>query len=123
MPNLMSRPCSNRGCPNVAGSDGLCPDCKRERDAVRDPLTLRWLNSKRYKVGRLSFLGRNPLCRSCLEKDGGITPATVLDHITPHGGDPALFWDASNWQALCKTCHDTKTTNERYHGANKKGRG
>ncbi|MGN8738508.1 HNH endonuclease signature motif containing protein [Bilifractor sp. HCP3S3_D3] len=36
-------------------------------------------------------------------------PATVVDHIVPHRGDPKLFWDRSNWQALCKRCHDKKT--------------
>ena len=30
----------------------------------------------------------------------------VVDHITPHNGDPALIWDQDNWQTLCKRCHD-----------------
>jgi 5-methylcytosine-specific restriction endonuclease McrA len=38
---------------------------------------------------------------------GEIVPATVVDHIKPHRGDPELFWDASNHQALCKHCHDS----------------
>lgn len=47
--------------------------------------------------------------------------ATVVDHIAPHklgdaksSGDPEriaaawkLFWDRSNWQSLCKFCHDS----------------
>ncbi|WP_330848890.1 HNH endonuclease [Mangrovicoccus ximenensis] len=33
-------------------------------------------------------------------------PAQVVDHIQPHRGDQSLFWDVSNWQALCKCCHD-----------------
>lgn len=41
--------------------------------------------------------------------------ATVVDHIIPHRGDQKLFWDRSNWQALCKSCHDSKTmTEDRY---------
>ncbi|WP_317617964.1 HNH endonuclease [Rhodobacter capsulatus] len=32
--------------------------------------------------------------------------ASVVDHITPHRGNKALFWDRYNWQALCKPCHD-----------------
>lgn len=40
------------------------------------------------------------------EQVGRITPATVVDHIKPHKGDPELFWDTGNWQPLCKTCHD-----------------
>jgi predicted kinase len=37
------------------------------------------------------------------------TPADTVDHIIPHCGDYALFWDSGNYQSLCKKCHDTKT--------------
>lgn len=37
---------------------------------------------------------------------GRDTEATVVDHIEPHNGDRALFWDSQNWQALCALCHD-----------------
>jgi len=43
------------------------------------------------------------------ERKGHVIPATVVDHIIPHRGDETLFWDESNWQALCKKCHDRKT--------------
>jgi 5-methylcytosine-specific restriction endonuclease McrA len=41
------------------------------------------------------------------EQRGRATPATVVDHITPHDGDEVLFWDETNWQSLCKHCHDS----------------
>ncbi|WP_390622926.1 HNH endonuclease [Ralstonia syzygii] len=41
-----------------------------------------------------------------------MVPATVVDHIVPHKGDQHLFWRRSNWQALCKACHDRKTARE-----------
>ena len=31
----------------------------------------------------------------------------VVDHITPHRGDEALFWDANNLQSVSKRWHDT----------------
>ena len=37
---------------------------------------------------------------------------TVLDHIVPHRGVAALYWDQSNWQGLCVTCHGSKTARE-----------
>jgi len=40
------------------------------------------------------------------EARGRVTPATVVDHITPHRGDMARFWDRENWQSLCAPCHD-----------------
>lgn len=52
--------------------------------------------------------GSSPWCIRCKEK-GRLVPATVVDHIKPHRGDPDLFWDEKNWQPLCKSCHDHKT--------------
>lgn len=37
------------------------------------------------------------------------TRASIADHIKPHRGDRALFYDAANLQAMCKACHDRKT--------------
>lgn len=62
----------------------------------------------RWRQARLAFLDDNPLCVSC-QSQGLLTPATVIDHIIPHRGNQARFWDMNNWQALCKSCHDTKT--------------
>ncbi|HWL55465.1 MAG TPA: HNH endonuclease [Paracoccus sp. (in: a-proteobacteria)] len=33
--------------------------------------------------------------------------ATLVDHIKPHRGDKALFWNWNNWQALCAPCHSS----------------
>ena len=41
------------------------------------------------------------------EKVGRLQAAHVVDHVTPHKGDLDLFWNRSNWQSLCKTCHDS----------------
>ncbi len=62
----------------------------------------------RWRRARKAFLRRHPLCAECM-KEGKVTPATVVDHIVPHRGDPTLFWDIKNWQPLCKGCHDRKT--------------
>jgi 5-methylcytosine-specific restriction protein A len=39
-------------------------------------------------------------------KAGYIVGAAVVDHIRPHRGDAVLFWDETNWQPLCRPCHD-----------------
>jgi 5-methylcytosine-specific restriction protein A len=65
----------------------------------------------RWNKARLAFLAAHPLCEAC-KRRGVYTRATVVDHIVPHRGDQALFWDESNWQALCKPCHDKKTGEE-----------
>ena len=50
----------------------------------------------------------HPLCAFC-QAEGKVVPATVVDHIIPHRGDQRLFWDQTNWESLCKGCHDKKT--------------
>jgi len=61
----------------------------------------------------------------CL-KQGKPVRATIVDHITPHRGDPGLFWNPKNWQSLCKQHHDsTKQREEKSNilmGINRSGR-
>ncbi|KTR02057.1 hypothetical protein NS365_22510, partial [Aureimonas ureilytica] len=59
----------------------------------------------RWQKARALFLTEHPLCCRC-HAEGRVTPATVVDHITPHKGDQTLFWDQKNWQPLCKPHHD-----------------
>ena len=65
----------------------------------------------KWQQASKSFLASHPLCVRC-EAMGLITEAAVVDHIKPHRGDKRLFWDRSNWQPLCKRCHDIKTATE-----------
>ena len=62
--------------------------------------------SSRWEKARATFLQAHPWCLICA-KQGLRIAATVVDHIIPHKGDPRLFWDKKNWQALCKPHHDS----------------
>lgn len=64
------------------------------------------LYNGKWQKARASFLRAHPLCGFCLNV-GRLIPASVVDHIEPHRGDLALFWDRDNWQSLCKQCHDS----------------
>lgn len=70
----------------------------------------------RWDKARRAFLSEHPLCVMC-QREGRVEPATVVDHIVPHRGDPRLFWDEANWQPLCKRHHDRdKQSQERRDG-------
>lgn len=69
----------------------------------------------RWERERAAFLLQHPLCVMCLS-GGRVTAARVVDHIVPHRGDRMRFWDRSNWQALCKTHHDSAKQSEEWHG-------
>jgi 5-methylcytosine-specific restriction enzyme A len=74
---------------------------KIARDAVYQ--TARWRNLRRF------YLKRHPLCVLC-ERNGRITQSVAVDHIVPHRGNMALFWDSeNNLQALCERCHNSKS--------------
>ncbi len=60
----------------------------------------------RWQKARATFLLSHPLCVDH-EARGLVVAATVVDHKIPHRNDQRLFWDKSNWQALCKQCHDS----------------
>ncbi|TGN80501.1 HNH endonuclease [Bradyrhizobium yuanmingense] len=62
-------------------------------------------SSRQWKQLRRHQLAFEPLCRFCLDSDV-VEAATVVDHVKPHKGDEALFYDADNLQSLCKPCHD-----------------
>ena len=61
---------------------------------------------KAWKQLRLDQLAKQPLCVFCSQA-GKLTPATVVDHITPHKGNLDLFFDPDNLQSLCKLHHDS----------------
>jgi 5-methylcytosine-specific restriction enzyme A len=48
----------------------------------------------------------NPWCLGCAAI-GLRVEATVVDHIVPHQGDQARFWQQDNWQPSCKWHHDS----------------
>ena len=66
----------------------------------------RMYDSTRWRKARARHLYKHPLCALC-RRQGVTTAATVVDHIKPHDGDYDLFWDESNYQSLCKMCHNS----------------
>jgi 5-methylcytosine-specific restriction protein A len=64
----------------------------------------RMYNLKRWKDLRKLQLTEQPFCAMC-ETLGKLVPATVVDHVKPHRGDPELFFH-NQFQSLCKMHHD-----------------
>lgn len=112
MPRKPKTPCRHPGCPNLT-EDKYCVEHAPLHTKERVGSAGRGYDSK-WRNARSRYLKKHPLCVRCQEQ-GKLVKATVVDHIKPHRGDMILFWDESNWQALCKKCHDTKTmTEDRY---------
>lgn len=112
MPTKPKKPCSEPGCPSLTSSKYCELHAKSNSDS-RPSAAKRGYNSQ-WRKARNIYLKEHPLCAYCM-KEGKFTKATVVDHIIPHRGDDKLFWDESNWQPLCKSCHDKKTMTEDRH--------
>ena len=70
----------------------------------------------KWQQAREGYLRLHPVCVMC-DAEGKVTVATVVDHITPHEGNQALFWNSANWQSLCATHHSRDK--QRQENANK----
>lgn len=80
------------------------PDPSRRKQERATPQDKRyWSNAWRKLRG--NYLKKYPICKVC----GKL--ANVVDHITPVrlGGS---FWDTSNMQPLCTSCHNSKSGKE-----------
>ncbi|MGP5435681.1 HNH endonuclease [Psychrobacter alimentarius] len=126
MPMMPTTLCSHSGCNASAGANGVCkmhkPKPKRQSPnqiKQAEPAKLKRIDHRlsasqrgydvRWRSARELFLADEPLCRNCMLQNI-IKGADVVDHIIPHRGDHELFWDQTNWQPLCYSCHSIKTT-------------
>lgn len=111
MPSRPKTPCRHPGCAAlVPYGTKYC-----EVHKPMHPEEVRSASDRGYgsawNRARKKYLAAHPLCVACM-KEGRYVKATDVDHIIPHRGDRVLFWDQSNWQALCHRHHSMKTRNE-----------
>lgn len=90
------RYCTQPGCP-VLVVRGRCAQHHEGK---------RWYHVQRYRRLRLRVcVDQAFTCASC----GQVQVQLEVDHIVKHDGDPRRFFDRTNLQALCPTCHSRKT--------------
>lgn len=123
MPYAAKRPCCASGCRALVDK-GYCAD--HQHLAPKQLIERQRGNSSqrgygyKWQVARKRHLVEHPLCVEC-ESNGIVKAADVVDHIIPHKGDQQLFWDESNWQSLCSTCHNRKTATQDSNFAHSRG--
>jgi 5-methylcytosine-specific restriction enzyme A len=114
VPTKAPRICAAGGCNALIATGKYCdPHRYAEQKALdtgRGHASARGYG-RRWQSARLLWLRSEPFCAQC-RKTGALVAATVVDHIRPHKGDMDVFWDQSNWQSMCKHCHDRKTATE-----------
>jgi 5-methylcytosine-specific restriction enzyme A len=116
---VMAGYCLEPGCGAIVSS-GRCAVHARTADLARGSRHARGYDNRWARRSRL-FRARFPICgmrpglrppvmSRCYDEDR-VTLAAVVDHVVPHKGNRALFWDeVGNWQSLCAACHSRKSS-------------
>lgn len=115
------KPCRSN-CTHLVSREKPCPVHGRHlkpsehtrQNTNAQGYTYRWSQySKR-------FLARNPLCVMCEAKQK-IRAAECVDHINPvTSPDDPGFYELSNLQPLCWSCHSLKTRSDMQKGLTRK---
>lgn len=113
---MKTKLCKKPGCNRTAieGKDYCSKHIALQNNQPRKIFTARGKSSKyhdlyntsRWRSTSKEFLKKFPFCFICGK------PARIADHITPHRGDLTLFYDESNLQPMCWSCHSRKTMKE-----------
>ncbi|MFI0914319.1 HNH endonuclease [Streptomyces abikoensis] len=105
MPTAPPSRCSEPGCTELT-TNGRCDAHTRRAWANRSAA---WGSgsTRKHRRWRADRLSEEPECRRC-----GATKELQVDHIVPlsEGGSR---WDPANAQALCATCHEIKSAEDR----------
>lgn len=105
MPSAPPSLCLEPRCPNLGAYKGRCKVHARIQERTRyNAETRKWYYTDAWKTLRQIVLGNQPVCVECK-----VQPSTEVDHITPHRGNYAMFFNLSNLQGMCTTCHGRKT--------------
>lgn len=95
--------CKSPNCNELISEGAYCTKHKPPNRPISE-----WASmyGRRWRKARYLFLLEHTDCEECGDS------ANEVDHIIPHRGNNELFWDKTNWQTLCKSCHSKKTTDE-----------
>lgn len=101
--------CEDKSCNRLKNKEKYCDkhyiinhETKKNHDKYKKVWhKLYYTNT--WKRLRIKVLSTNPICAECDQL------AQEVDHIVDHKGDRNVFSNLSNLQALCKSCHSSKT--------------
>ena len=108
MPDAAPSFCVVPGCSGLARRKrGHCRVHAVVREHARPNFDIRrWYRTPRWRAMRRRVQSDQVFrCAVCAR----VVLKLEVDHIRKHDGDPARFWDRSNLQGLCRSCHQRKT--------------
>lgn len=111
---MKTKICKKSGCGRTCQSGKQYCYIHKELELQKKVFTFRGKSKQYHSLYESSnwrktskeFLKKYPFCFICGAK------ATIADHITPHRGSLELFYDETNLQPMCQSCHSRKTFKE-----------
>jgi len=99
--------CAEPSCPTMIARGRRCLVHGAAKERARPNVEIRrWYRTPAWRALRRQVITASAhTCAAC----GKVAAALEVDHIRKHDGDRGLFWSRANVQALCRTCHQTKT--------------
>ena len=90
------------------------PDRRSSAERAAGRPWRKWYLTPAWRQNRATQLARHPWCVRCWAM-GKQVRASVADHVAPHRGDAALFWQG-RLQSLCMACHSSDKAHIELHG-------
>lgn len=106
MPSRPLRACAYPGCATLVTSGRCAPHAVAREHARRNRDVRTWYCTVAWsRIREAVLVAAAYTCAHC-----GVVQADLdVDHIVKHHGDPHVFWNLANLQALCSSCHSRKT--------------
>lgn len=122
MPSAPRKVCRKPGCGKLVENGAYCGQHQIQKEVQQKAQVKKYDNergtaasrgySSRWTRYSKKYREENPLCVRCKEK-GILKLGGHVDHIVPvKDKDDPLFWETSNHQTLCVSCHSEKTAKE-----------
>jgi 5-methylcytosine-specific restriction endonuclease McrA len=114
-PSRPLRPCIVPHCPHLVGRSISCPVHGRHGRTLEQRAAAghRFYSRAKWRHPvwglRSQVLRDHPFCSVCASEGRPYVLAEEVDHVVPHRGSEALFFDRNNLGALCKKHHSEKT--------------
>lgn len=115
---MVRKKCSYPGCRTYV--DYKTRHCEEHNGQIdkdynrftRDKESADFYNSMAWRRTRKAVLMEQPLCVRCLE-EGVVETAVIVDHVIELKDDWEKRLDITNLHPLCRSCHNTKTAEEK----------
>ena len=110
MPERAKRPCGKAGCNQLANGK-YCESHLNEGALARKTPMRKLYSTKRWEATRREVITSDPVCKLCGMRASQVAHHKIRAQVYA-ARDMEMFFDLSNLEGVCKSCHDAETAHE-----------